>query len=88
MPDSFVKAISSPDARRRVLIVRRADGAYSYRLQWSAVTEGEAVWGPPGPYCGIYDSVEAAELEARARRTTWLDGSDAAIINDPDSPLP
>jgi len=53
--------------RSRVHIVRREDGACTYRQQWS---DGDG-WGPIGLDSGIYDSVETAESEARLR-VWWL----------------
>ena len=53
--------------RSRVCIVRRTDGAYIYRKQWSS---GDG-WGPMSVDCGIYDSAETAESEARSK-VWWL----------------
>lgn len=65
MTEQVIKVIEQ--LKSRVLIVRRADGAFTYRRQWS---EGNS-WGEPGPDCGIYDSAETAESEARSR-VWWL----------------
>jgi hypothetical protein len=81
----IVKTLESFDGRERVLISRRPDGTYTYRRQWlsaaspdndpdSAIdTSGEryGTWGPAGPDCGIYDSADTAETEAR-QRVPWL----------------
>jgi hypothetical protein len=83
--DRVVESFTSPDGQERVLIVQRPDKVYSYRRQWhsakmnnnpdSPIFEAGAVapgdWGPPGPYCGIYDSQHTAEQEA-FHRVPWL----------------
>ncbi|MBY8821849.1 hypothetical protein [Sphingomonas colocasiae] len=68
--------IEHPDGSVRVLIVRRSDGVYAYRLQWRSVPMAIADpdsddWGPAGPDCGLYDSADTAETEAR-QRVAWL----------------
>jgi hypothetical protein len=83
---STVKTLKCSDCCERVLISRRPDGTYTYRRQWlsamlpnndpdSAIAgtsqEQEMAWGPPGPDCGIYDSADTAENEAR-QRVPWL----------------
>jgi hypothetical protein len=83
---STVKTLESFDGRERVLISRRLDGTYTYQRRWlsvalhnsdpdstiiSASDEREEAWGPPGPDCGIYDSADMAESEAR-QRVPWL----------------
>lgn len=69
MTEETIKIIER--RRSRVHIVRRTDGAYTYRKQLSA-REG---WGPIGLDCGIYDSPETAENEARSR-VWWLANDD------------
>ena len=83
--DRRLTIIMSPDGKERVLIVQRPDGHYSYRRQWrsgetsnhpdSPIFESDFLeggpWGPPGPYCGIYDSEHTAEQEA-FYRVSWL----------------
>jgi hypothetical protein len=82
---STVKTFESCDGRERVLIARRPDGTYTYQRQWLSVAlpnsdpdspvdagnEPEDAWDPPGPDCGIYDSADTAENEAR-QRVPWL----------------
>jgi len=83
---STVRTFESFDGKERVLISRRPDGAFTYQRQWLSAAqpscdpdspiaiEGdvrEEVWGPPGPDCGIYDSADTAETEAR-QRVPWL----------------
>ena len=51
----------------RVHILRRSDGAYTYRHQFRE--KGE--WGALGPVAGFYDSLETAEAEIRAR-VWWM----------------
>ena len=67
MNEQTVKIITSPNGEERVLIVCRADGAYTYRRQQFNSTD----WGEAGPDCGIYDAPETAEVEAHCR-IPWL----------------
>jgi hypothetical protein len=78
MADLILETIESPDGQVRIVIVRRADGRYSYRAcskfgegehrkgdwVWPEGYAEEPGWGPPGPYCGIYDSAQTAKWEA------------------------
>jgi hypothetical protein len=73
MMDHLLKEFISADGLQRVWIVKREDGSFSYRRVWDDNFE---IADRPGPYCGIYDSAETAEAEARAR-VPWL----AAISN-------
>ena len=83
---STVKTLESSDGSELVLISLRRDGTYTYRRQWlsavrpnsdpdspiiDASEEREVAWGMPGPDCGIYDSADTAETEAR-QRVPWL----------------
>ncbi len=87
---SVVKVFEKSDGRERVLISCRPDGSYTYQRQWlwaglpnvepdspivDAGEERSDAWGPPGPECGIYDSADTAESEAR-QRVPWLTTSD------------
>jgi hypothetical protein len=56
MPEERIKALTGGMFGRLALIMRRADGNFTYRIQ----TAG----GSPGADCGIYDSAETAEAEA------------------------
>ncbi len=76
MMDRLLKEFVSADGLQRVWIVERADGTFSYRRIWD---HSESA-GRPGPYCGIYDSAETAEAEARSR-VPWI----AEILNGPTS---
>ena len=67
--DTIAGTLTRPDNLERVLLVRRADGLATYRRQSSDSASG--VWRPPGPDAGLYDTVEMAEAEARAR-VWWL----------------
>lgn len=58
-----LKVLAGKDASKRVLIVERADGAFTYRLATLAADDEPSV----GPDCGIFDSAETAEAEARSR---------------------
>jgi hypothetical protein len=83
---STVRTFNSFDGSERVLISRRPDGTYTYQRQWrsamlpnsnpdSPIVDASEVrqeaWGPAGPDCGIYDSADTAESEAR-QRIPWL----------------
>ena len=63
MTDKILKVIGA-GGEHRVLLVERSDGRFSYRRQW---LDDNGHWGVPGPYAGIYDSMEAAEKEALSR---------------------
>ncbi|ESQ75194.1 hypothetical protein [Asticcacaulis sp. AC402] len=62
-----LKILDKPGGNERVLILRRADGAFSYALQWRQ--DGE--WSKIGFDVGIYDSADTAETEAM-QRVAWL----------------
>ncbi|GLK78856.1 hypothetical protein [Methylopila turkensis] len=62
-----VKTFENDAGDQRVVILERADGAYTFCRQWLE----NGVWGDLGPAVGIYDSVWTAECEARDR-TPWL----------------
>lgn len=71
-----VMILEHPDGSERVVILRRADGIYSYGMQWRSqspltVDANHGDWGPIGPDCGLYDSADTAETEAR-QRIAWL----------------
>lgn len=51
----------------RIHIIRRVDGSYTYKHQ----VNSDGKWGELGPLCGIYDSAQTAEEEARAR-VWWM----------------
>jgi hypothetical protein len=65
--EEFVREISHPGGEHRVLLIRRADGRFTYREQeWDGLD-----WGPMTIDAGVYDSAETAEMEAR-QRIVWL----------------
>jgi hypothetical protein len=68
MPEERIKVLTGAMFGRVVLIMRRADGNFTYRIQ--------TMGGWSGVDCGIYDSSEMAEAEAWAIRGEWLDGLD------------
>jgi hypothetical protein len=67
MPEKIVQEITDVDGTRRVVVVRRTDGRYTYRQQEKEACE----WGPATIEAGVYDSPETAESEAR-QRVEWL----------------
>jgi hypothetical protein len=67
MREEIIKEIADGSGDRRVLIVRRTDGRFTYRKQ-ERLDDG---WSPPTIDAGVYDSAETAEMEAR-QRISWL----------------
>ena len=67
MAEIVLETLTSEAGDERVLIVRRADGNYSYRRQWYF----EGGWTAGTLDIGIYDSADIAEAEARSR-VGWL----------------
>lgn len=67
MAEEIVREISHPAGDRRVLLIRRADGRFTYRSQERCAAD----WGPVSLDKGVYDSADTAELEAR-QREAWL----------------
>lgn len=64
----------SPEGDQRVVLCRRSDGNFTFRMQWADLTVSTGPdygWGPLGPDCGIYDTLETAEAEA-LQRIDWL----------------
>ena len=67
MSEEVVREIAHPDGERRVLLIRRIDGRFTYRWQ-----EREGLdWGPMSVDVGIYDSADTAETKAR-QQESWL----------------
>ncbi len=83
--DRVLRSIESPDGTQRILIVVRPDGVCSYQKQFLSLQMNndsdspdfpagsvpEKRWGPPGPYCGHYDTPMTAEQEVM-ERVDWL----------------
>jgi hypothetical protein len=67
MPEQIVQEIINVEGTRRVIVVRRSDGRFTYRQQ----AKGVSGWGPATIDAGVYDSAETAESEAR-QRVKWL----------------
>ena len=66
MTEVVLETLTNETGDERVLIVRRADGVFTYRRGW----HGEGGWSN-GLDSGLYDSADTAEAEAR-RRFGWL----------------
>ena len=66
MAEIVLQTLTNQTGDERVRIVRRADGAFTYRREW----HGEGGWSGPLDL-GLYDSADTAEAEAR-RRDGWL----------------
>lgn len=62
-----LKVLTNDAESERVMIEEREDGVVTSRMQW----KWRNGWGTPGPECGLYDSLETAESEARGR-IVWL----------------
>ena len=67
MTGHIVREIPHPNRTIRVIIVRRADGKFTYRRQ----EKNGLDWGPATVDAGVYDSADTAEIEAR-QRVSWL----------------
>ncbi len=65
MEEFSQKSFETEDRRAHIFL--RADGVFTYRIQFKE--NGE--WGGLGPICGFYDSLETAESELRAR-VPWM----------------
>jgi hypothetical protein len=84
MSGKILKILDRPGGCERVLLVIRNDGNYTFQRQWLSgpsdsgnrdLSDGKLnTWGAPGPDCGIYESIEGAEQEARLR-IDWLQSS-------------
>ena len=70
MDSQVVQIISSNDRKRRVPIVRREDGLYSYITEHFSDHEHEMCWIPTGAK-GLYDSQKTAFQEAQGN-VDWL----------------
>jgi hypothetical protein len=67
MEEAVVKELTSACGEKRIAIMRRSDGSFTYRHQ--SLDCGE--WTPLGPICGIFDSALTAETEAM-QKVAWL----------------
>jgi hypothetical protein len=65
--EEIVRTIDHPLGVKRVIIVCRDDGRFTYRRQERCDTG----WGATSIDAGVYDSAETAEAEAR-QREPWL----------------
>jgi hypothetical protein len=66
MAERTLKTLAGKDPSKRVLVIERDDGAFTYRHE----TLDEEGVSSIGPACGIYDSAEIAEAEARSRASS------------------
>jgi hypothetical protein len=67
MSDIIVAEFLHPEGTTKVLIVRRADGRFTFRQQHRDGLD----WGPQTIDAGVYDSSITAETEAR-QRIEWM----------------
>jgi hypothetical protein len=77
--NAIMKTFVRSDGKRRLQIVKRNDGFYSLSENVQALAyDGELCWTPAGVSqsgsFGIFDTMETAEFEARAR-VGWLTSS-------------
>lgn len=70
-----VKILDVPGCDFQIIIYRTESGYFSYSKRWIDIYTGS--YGALGPACGLYDTAEHAEREARLR-TKGLD----ALSND------
>jgi hypothetical protein len=66
MTEIVLETLTNETGDERVLIVRRADGVFTYRHQWNR----DGGWSGALDL-GLYDSAGTAEAEARLR-VGWL----------------
>ncbi len=66
MAEIVLETLTNETGDERVLIVRRADGFFTYRREW----HGEGGWSDALDL-GLYDSADTAAAEARSR-VGWL----------------
>jgi hypothetical protein len=68
--EKILKTLTSANGQARVLIVERTDGRVTYRTQLREPIR-QNQWGAESVDCGLYDSAETAEAEAKGR-VWWL----------------
>jgi hypothetical protein len=61
----YLKILTSPVSDFRIVIYGLPEGLFTFSKQWR--NESLDSFGTLGPKCGIYDSIETAENEARLR---------------------
>ena len=67
MAETIISEIIHVNGFKKVLIIKRNDGMYTYRRQ--ELTDNG--WSSPTIDAGVYDSPDTAESEARLR-VPWL----------------
>ena len=79
VPMRTVRTFDSPDKKRRVIIIEREDGAFSWVEEVENTEDmsdyglGVSVFWCPTDWNGIFGSADEAEREARAA-TPWMRG--------------
>ena len=61
----YLKILDVPGRDYQIVIFRASGGAISYAKRWWNTNTG--AYGELGPACGLYDSPETAEREAKIR---------------------
>jgi hypothetical protein len=73
------KILLSGDATRRVRICQRSDGLFQFNEEYLREDEDQgqkyAIWIPRHPPSGVFESEQAAEVEAR-KIFSWLERSE------------
>ena len=69
--DNVLRTILRADGKRRVLIVQRNDGRYSFKEESSFDSPFGKRWAALPPHATICDTIERAESEAYAT-IDWL----------------
>ena len=77
----IVRTMTSPEGKRRVLIVDRGDGRFGYDEEYFSDDPDEKCWVPLRQFpLTIRDSPESAEREARGC-VDWLrDASEPSLV--------
>lgn len=65
MEANIVKILDVPGENVQVVVYRTSTSQFSFAKRWWDNKLGE--YGELGPACGLYDSAETAEREARLR---------------------
>lgn len=65
MEKEQIKVIAVPGQAFQIVICKTGSGSFSFAKRWWDSERTE--YGELGPICGIYDSAQTAEAEARKR---------------------
>jgi hypothetical protein len=79
MPDTVLRTIVDSTGKRRVLIVRRDNGAYGFEEERWSDDPLEHCWTPSGKYSFSICATEEIAMREAAGRVGWL----AAVVPKP-----